>query len=111
MVFAEKVKIKGVMVVEVLVGEVEVVLSPLWKHSAMRLASCQETSQSAKKAEVTSQTGFICPPYSPHSSLVPSTILRGSQSAHLELSPLLLQGASGCPTNGSRVGFDCGCRA
>lgn len=67
----EEVEVVVVEEVEV-VEEVVVVLSPLWKYAAMSLASRQETSQSAKKAEVTSRPGFLLPP-----SIPPSAVLGG----------------------------------
>lgn len=97
-------------VVMVQVDKVEVVLSPLWKYAGISLASCQEMSQSAKKSRGHVSAWIYTPFILPHPSLLPSIVLRGPQSAHLAPSPPLLRGASSRPTNGSRVGFDCGCR-
>lgn len=110
MVVMDKVKTEVVMVVEVQVKEVEVVLSPLWKYAAMSLAYCQETSQSAKKSRG-HVSAWIYPP-----SILPSSLPRSlhrprgftvcSPGTVTSTAP----GSQRRPTNGIRVGFDCGCR-
>lgn len=69
MVVMEEVKVE-VLILQV--EEAEVVPSPLWKHAAMSLASCQETSQSAKKKKPRSRLGLDLYSLHPPPSLLSS---------------------------------------